>query len=280
MKKSSTLSKCDISIVIVNYNTGNILTKCLDSIYKTTNNLSTPKSEIIAIDNASTDNSFTSLKEKRSLKFIQNSQNVGFAKAVNQGIKKAKSKHVLLLNPDTEVRPEAINTLLEFAQTNPDAGVIGARLVNPDGSTQPSVFHLPTLIGAIKEYWFGVKNSFSKYIPQGKTPTQVEALVMAAFLITPKGFKRVGLLNEKFFMYFEDLDYCKRIRKAGLKIYYLPNAEIIHYHGVSGKSLADQKDQWRRLVPSSKIYHGKLNHYLINSVLWSAQKWQRLFSKT
>ncbi|MBU2577908.1 hypothetical protein KKA69_03680, partial [Patescibacteria group bacterium] len=86
---------------------------------------------------------------------------------------------------------------------------------------------------------------------------------------------RIGLLDERYFMYFEDLDYCRRVRKAGYKVFYLPQAEIIHEHGASGQHLIGQLDQWKRLVPSSKVYYGFFKHYLISFILWVGQKWQK-----
>jgi len=250
--------KVELSIIILNYNTGDIFSKCVDSVLRATENLQSPHSELILLDNASTDNSFKVPKKERVIG-IQNGSNLGFARGCNRGIREAKGKYVLLLNPDTVVIKDAIQKLLDFAKACPDAGAVGPKLLNPDGTTQPSAFYLPT--------------------PK-KRPVEslvaVEALVMAAFLLTPRALKKVGFLNEKYFMYFEDLDYCRNLKSAGLKVYYLSEAEVIHYHGVSGKNVASQENQWRRLIPSSKIYHGTLTHNLINFVIWSGQKWQRV----
>ena len=95
--------------------------------------------------------------------------------------------------------------------------------------------------------------------------------------LTPKTLKEVGGLNEKYFMFFEDFDYCRQIKRKGMKIYYLPSSEVVHHHGASGRKLADSENQWRRLIPSSKIYHGLLGHYLFNFVLWTRQKVLQLF---
>jgi len=103
------------------------------------------------------------------------------------------------------------------------------------------------------------------------------AVVGAAFLITPEAISRIGVLDERYFMYFEDLDYCRRVKKAGLKTYYLPEAEFTHLHGESGKGLSSSENQWRRLVPSSQIYHGILIHYLIILIMWTSQKVRKLF---
>ena len=118
-----------------------------------------------------------------------------------------------------------------------------------------------------------------KYCPKGSGATKVEAVVFAAAIITSVALTRVGLLDERYFMYFEDLDFCKRVWKSGLKVYYLPLAEVIHYHGASGRDIADSANQWRRLIPSSKIYHGVLKHYLIFAIMWLGQKWEMLLKK-
>lgn len=259
-----------LSIIIVNYNTGELLARCISSVEKSSPRL---PYEVIILDNASTDESVKGIKN------IKNKTNMGFAKAVNQGIKLAEGGYMLLLNPDTEVEKGALAKMVEFAQKTDDAGVIGARLLNPDGSVQSSVLRFPTLGRAFQEFWLG-KKVYSKYIPDGKEPTEVDAVVGAAFLITPEARRRVGLMDERYFMYFEDLDYCRRVKRAGLKVYYLPSARVVHYHGVSGKSVAPDKEQWKRLIPSSKLYHGALKHYLINFIIWSGQKWQKLLHKS
>lgn len=265
----------EVSIIIVNYNTGEIFKKCVDSILKTTKNLADPSAELILIDNASSDNSFQVPRGARTTA-IRNKENIGFTRGYNQGIRRAKGPYVLLLNPDTVVKSGAIGKMVEFAQETEDVGAVGPRLVNPDGSVQASVLHFPTLWRAVLEFWLGVKNAYTKYAPADSQPQVVEAIVMAAYLITPAARKKVGLLDERYFMYYEDLDYCSRVNRAELKVYYLPSARVTHYHGVSGRSLADEQNQWRRLIPSSKIYHGVLMHYLINFVIWSGQKWQKL----
>ena len=262
----------ELSIVIVNHNTQGLTLRCIESVKRFKPSTS---HEIIVIDNGS-DSPFPSSQDYT---LIENKENLGFAKANNQGIKIAKGKSVLLLNSDAEVKKDSIDKLLEFAKANPDAGAVGPKLLNKDGSPQSSVYHFPTIAGAIKEYWFGKKGAYQKYIPEGNAPIGVDALVMAAFLITPVCLKKAGLLSEKYFMYFEDLDYCRKIKEAGLKIYYLPSSEVIHHHGASGQSKADDANQWRRLIPGSLIYHGFVRHYILFFVLWLGQKWQKLFSR-
>lgn len=257
----------DLSIIIVNYNTKNLVLKCVQSI-----NDSKPSAsfEIIIIDNSSDLNE--RLKKSNKYSLILNKENLGFAKGVNQGIKIAKGKNILLLNSDTKVEKNAIDELLKFAKDNPSVGAVGPKLTNEDGTTQASCYHFPNIFRAIRQYWFGERGAYEKYIPSEDTPTKVDALVMAAFLITQKGLSKVGRLNEKYFMYFEDMDYARNLRKQNLDVYYDPKSVVRHIHGASGKKIADEKNQWRRLIPSSKIYHGNLMHSLINLVLWSGQK--------
>ncbi len=257
----------ELSIIVVNYNTAALTKACVNSILE-----SKPKVdyEIIVVDNGSTE------KFETSQIFIKNQKNLGFAKANNQGIKIAKGKYILLLNSDTLVKKGAVDRLYEFAKSRVDAGVVGARLLNKDGSIQDSVFHFPTIARAISEYWFGQKGKFGLYVPQANVAIPVDAVVGAAFLITPKSLERIGGLDERYFMYFEDLDYCRQVWRAGLKVYYLPTSEVIHLKGQSGKELASGENQWKRMIPSSKIYHGTVGYYILFIVMWLGQKWEKL----
>lgn len=275
-----------LSIIIVSFNTKELLMKCLESIVKSFRvaEFQSCRVEIVVVDNGSTDGSVDYINGLTKLringlvvKTILNRENVGFAKAVNQALRETVGEGVLLLNSDTRVKPGALEGLLGFEKKVRPA-IIGARLLNPDGSVQASVFHLPTLWRAIKEYWLGKTGEFSKYTPRSDEPVEVEAVLGGAMLISRGVIEKIGLFDERYFMYFEDLDYCRRAKKAGFRVYYLPSAKVIHEHGASGKSLAKVEDQWKRLIPSSKIYHGAVRHYLINSVIWLGQKFTSIFS--
>ncbi len=154
--------------------------------------------------------------------------------------------------------------------------MVGSKLLNIDKSSQGSVLKLPTILGAVKEYWLGKAGYFGLYVPETNKPAVVDAVVGAAFLITKVARNKVGLLDERYFMYFEDLDYCRRAQKVGLKVYYMPESRIIHYHGASGKDIIEPEFQWKRLVPSSKIYHGQIKHEIISFIMWTGQKiWKK-----
>lgn len=263
-----------LSAVIVSFNTKNLTLKCIESVLAQGSGLEV---ETIVVDNGSSDGSAGALKNLKQIKLIQNKSNLGFARGVNQGIKVSSGKHVLLLNSDCELGSGALKKLFDFAESALDAGVIGAKLVNPDGSVQPSCYFFPGLTRALKRY-FGERNEVDKYYPKGSSPVQVEAVVFAATLITKSALDNVGILDERYFMFFEDLDYCKRAKSLGLNVYYFPGAQVIHHHGASGRNEADAANQWRRLIPSSKIYHGLVKHHLIVWAMWLGQKWES-FSK-
>jgi GT2 family glycosyltransferase len=274
------MKKIILSVVVVNLNTRDLTVGCIRSIQKQAKDL---PFEVLLTDNGSTDGSVEAFQKIKKEKYwndrftlILNKTNTGYGKANNQGIKKAKGKYILLLNNDTVVHKDALQNLIKFAETRPDAGVVGSKLLNIDGSLQMSCFHFPTITNAIKEYFFGKKGLFEKFAPKGKNPSTVDSVVGAAFLITPEARKRVGILDERYFAYFEDIDYCRQTWKSGLKVYYLPDSVITHYHGATFKKLADEGQRWKKLIPSSKIYHGSIKHYVINAILWLGQKWQKL----
>jgi hypothetical protein len=270
----------ELSVIIVSYNTKELTLKCIESVFECSAGLEV---EVIVIENDSRDGSREALKKLKPLykdrfKLIENDQNLGFAKAVNQGIKASSGRQVLLLNSDCEVRAGALKKLYEFAEKTEDAGVVGAKLLDPDGSTQPSCYFFPGILNVLGSY-LGGKNRIDKYYPKGSKASEVEAVVFAASLISRSALENVGLLDERYFMYFEDLDYCKRVWHMGLKVYYLPSAEIVHHHGASGKGISDSANQWRRLIPSSKLYHGRFKHYLIVLIMRLGQKWERFRGK-
>lgn len=263
----------DLTIIVVSYNTVQLTLKCLRSI-QTIQQASSLAIELLVVDNGSTDNSVEKIKNL-NIKVLVNKDNRGFAVANNQAIRQAKGTYLLLLNSDTLLGKGVLDRLLSFAQTQPNVGIVAPRLLNSDLTPQASCYHLPTLKSAVDEFFLGKSGAFQKYYPRAKTPTVVDAVVGAAMLITPLCLERVGLLDERYFMYFEDLDYCRRVNQHGLKIYYLPDVHIIHLHGQSGKSLhSGQATKW--LVQSSKRYHGRAKYYALTSLILLSRLWQKL----
>lgn len=213
----------DLSVIIVSFNTQKLLQECLESIFKQTKDLDY---EVIVVDNGSTDESVKSVKELRvkELRVIENKENLGFAKANNQGIKVSRGKYILLLNSDTKVINNALKKLVDFAGTRDGLGVVGPRLLNADGSLQPSVapfFDLPRAL-----IWLALGDRFLYSSPSRECG--VDWVMGAALLVKKEVVEKLGLLDEKFFMYLEEVEWCYRIKKAGWEVWFYPRAEIFH----------------------------------------------------
>lgn len=263
------INNMKLSIIIGNYNTYKLTLDCIKSIYKYPPKFSF---EVIVVDDGSTDNSGVKLKsiEKtfRNLKVVLNVNNQGFVGTNNKGLRLSRGNYKLLLNSDTLVKKDAIQNIVDFAEQNLDAGVVGSRLLNSDGSVQESCFYFPSYRNVI---------NYKKFSPKSTDAVVVDAVVGASFLITPKAYKLIGGLNPKYKSYFEDLDYCREVYRKGLKVYYLPDSIVTHYHGESFKKLYGDGYQWKKLVPSSIAYHGKFKHYALFIISWLWQKLNRLF---
>jgi GT2 family glycosyltransferase len=262
----------DLSIIIVTYNSEKYILTLLDSIKKSPDKL---KKEIIIIDNASPDNSISAV-ENHPLKptVIISKVNRGFSHAVNLGLKQARGKYLLLLNPDTQIIGQALSKLVSFAETHKPLGAVAPHLINPNNHSQPSALYFPNIFNAIRAFFLNQKKYFNKYLPDRTGP--VEAAVMAAFLIPRTTIDTVGLLDERFFLYYEDIEYCRRLKQARLPVYYLSTAKIKHVHGASGNF----KDHLNSpLAKSAQIYHGKLYSQILNGFLLVGQKYQKFLSK-
>ncbi|MBU3935548.1 glycosyltransferase family 2 protein [Patescibacteria group bacterium] len=262
--------KTKLSIIIPTWNTAKITLKCVQTIKK---HLSDLKSQIIVVDNASTDNTEKLLNIK-GVDFIKNPQNYGFSKACNIGAKKAVGDYLLFLNSDMELIDNSLENMFKYFRENPQIGLIGPQFLDPDHGIQASVFPPQTILNAIKEFWLG-KPTYSKYTPKIKTAIPVWAVSGGAVLVKNNLFKKIGGWDEKYFMYFEDLDLCRKIHQLDKQVVYYPQAKLIHRHGASGKKLADPQNQWRRLIPSAKKYHGIVKYYLLFLITRLSQKLNR-----
>lgn len=232
----------DLSVIIVNWNTKKLLEDCLSSIYKLTKDV---KFEIITVDNASSDDS-TDMIEKKFPKviLIKNKENLGFAKANNIGIKQAKGKYILLLNSDTYLIENSLAKLTEYANCQENLGALAPQLLNTDKSNQQSVGFFPNLpqiffwMTFIDDLPFGqnLKPYHVDHDSFYKKNQNVDWITGAALLIPKNVISKAGPLDEKIFMYGEDVEWCWRIKKAGFNIVYTPIIKIIHIgRGSSGK---------------------------------------------
>ncbi|KKT40316.1 hypothetical protein A3K29_02890 [Candidatus Collierbacteria bacterium RIFOXYB2_FULL_46_14] len=264
------MNKVELSIITVGYKSEDTIVPFLDSIQKNRDKIT---KEIIVVDNYPGDKG-ADKAQKHPLKptVIRNTENIGFSKAINQGIKICHGEYVLIINPDTRIVGSALKYLLDFARKTSKLGAVAPRLLNNDGNIQPSCFKFPTIWNAIRYYFFGCKDCFNKYNP-GDEITTVDVAVMAAFLVPKSVIDYVGGLDERFFLYYEDVEYCRRLRQFGLPVYYLPKAKVQHAHGVSGNFTNHLKSP---LARSAQIYHGVLGSALLNFVLRVGQRWQKI----
>lgn len=243
-----------LSIIIVNYNTKLLLESCLNSIYS---NLPSKEAEIIVVDNASEDGSVEMVKKKfPRVLLIANSNNLGFSCANNRGIQINKGKYVLLLNSDTKVIGKALDLMIEFLDRHPRVDVCGCKLLSGNGEVHRSTQTFPTLFRELihanpilKKLYMGegslshkllffflslFKTEWASFIDYGQT-TEVDVVTGAALMFRRSLVDKIGLLDEDYFMYVEDVDFCYRIKKAGGKVYYYPQAHIIHLLGQTSK---------------------------------------------
>ncbi|MDZ7413372.1 MAG: glycosyltransferase [candidate division KSB1 bacterium] len=232
----------ELAIIIVSYNVRDFLQQALTSIRKATAGID---AEVWVVDNASTDG--TAAMVRRSfpeVKLIANERNVGFAAANNQVLRQCRAKVVCLLNPDTVVQEDTFRTLLDFLRAHPEAGMVGCKILNPDGSLQHACRRsIPTpwvaftkLVGLSR--LFPRSRLFGRYNLTYLDPDQtheVEAISGSFMMARCEAVEQVGLLDERFFLYGEDLDWCLRFKKRGWKIYYVPQTKIVHFKGESSR---------------------------------------------
>ena len=231
----------DLSIIIVNWNSVDFLRKCVASVQAETRGI---EYEIVVIDSGSFDGCGRMLRETYpQVRFIQSEKNVGFARANNAAFKVTRGRCVLFLNPDTEIVASAINTMYRCLQTLPEAGAIGCKLLNGDGSVQTSCIQsFPTILNQVLDAEW-LRTRWPMWALWGIAPLYdgdcgpkvVEAIAGACVMLRRDLFERVGLFSEDYFMYAEDIDLSYRIRRLGHTNYYIPEATVVHYGGGSSQ---------------------------------------------
>lgn len=231
-----------VSVIIVSYNVKEFLQQCILSVK---NSLSSLKHEIIVVDNNSVDGTNEIIRYKfPEITLIENKTNRGFAAACNQGLSISRGGYLLLLNPDTMIQEDTIQTMINFFESVPDAGAAGCKILNADGTLQLAcrrsfptpLVALPKILGFSR--LFPRVKIFGKYNLTYEDPNkviEVDAVSGSFLFFRREVYERIQGLDESFFMYGEDLDYCYRIKQAGWKIYYVPYTKIIHYKGESAK---------------------------------------------
>ena len=240
------MNPLDISIIIVNWNTRDILRDCLRSVYEQTRDI---RYEVIVVDNASSDSSVEMVgTDFPQAILIENSENCGFAAANNQGISIARGRYVLLLNSDTIVLDEAIQRTLIFADQQTETAVVGCKVLNRDRTLQSTCFMFPSLLNLFLSATY-----LYKVFPRSRffgreqmtwwdrnDERQVDVVTGCFMLVRQEAIQKVRMMDERYFMYTEETDWCYRFKKAGWRIMFTPSAEIIHYGGQTTKKMADK----------------------------------------
>jgi len=226
----------DLSILIVNWNVRPLIERCLDSIFHETKNL---KFEVIVVDNDSRDGSAEILKRRfdNKIKLIINKHNAGFARANNQALALATGEFILYLNPDTELRSNALLKAVDYMRQNKNCGVLGCQLIGIDGTIQPSVRKFPTLSSQVlillklHHLFLRLKilREYFQYDFDYRKLQEVDQ-VMGAFLMTRMEIiKKIGSFDENFFLWFEEVDFCRRVKRADYQVIYDPDVQIVHF---------------------------------------------------
>ncbi len=252
-----------LSIIIVNFNAEKLILRSLQAVYETAGTLDC---EVIVVDNASTDQSVLAMQQNYpQVKLIRNLENVGFAKANNQAAQVARGRYLLLLNSDAFVHEGAISTLVKYMASNPDTGAASCRLVYEDGSLQRSCYSFPT---PFTELWqtLWLDKLFPRSPVFGKfrmtywgydTYRDVDWVMGAVMILRREVVEQVGLFDEEYFMYSEEMDLCYRLKQAGWKVSFVPEAKVTHLWG--GTSRHNMELAFIRLYKSRVLFFRK--HY-------------------
>ncbi len=272
--------KPDLSIIIVSWNVRELLQNCLRSVLVETK----LALQIIVVDSASTDGSPEMVAEHFSqVELVACEENVGFPGGNNLGLARANGRYILLLNPDTIVHDGALAKMVSYLEENSQVGVVGPQLLNEDGTVQSSRRRFPTLRTAFFESTW-----LQPYAPQSvldhyyardvaDDETAVVEWVMGACLMTRQEVVgQVGGLDEKYFMYSEELDYCRRIHEAGWQVVYYPRAQVTHLSGKSSEQAVTQRhiNFNRAKLRYFRKYHGRLAAGILRLFLLKSYSWQ------
>jgi N-acetylglucosaminyl-diphospho-decaprenol L-rhamnosyltransferase len=257
----------ELSIVIVNWKSKEFVEQCLKSIYTHSKSIN---SEIIVIDNASYDGCREMLQRGfPRVIFIQSDENLGFARANNLAYSKSRGQNILFLNPDTEIRVDALQSLLNALKMIPNAGMVGAKLLNSDNTLQttcitalPSILNQALASNYLRKHFpnwsiWGMRSLYSTR--QDAFP--VEAISGACMLAKREILDRIGCFTTDYFMYAEDMDLCSKVNKTGMKIYYVPRAVVVHHGGGSSSSHSESNFssvmQRESLAKFFELHHGR-----------------------
>jgi len=271
----------DLSIIIVNWNVKELLYYCLQSLLTACQTAPALSVEIIVVDSASGDGSPHMVRDHfPEVRLIASDKNLGYAGGNNAGAAAARGRYLLLLNPDTVVSPEAPARMVDYMETHLAVGALGPQLLWPEGRVQSSRRRFPTL-GALfwestlLEQWFPHNRYAQAYHLAEQAPDHIQKVdwvVGAAILIRRAAWLQVGPIDETFFMYFEETDWCRRSAELGWEVHYLPTAQVTHYEGKSSEQLLAERTLrfQRSKIHYTRKYFGPGWALLLRLFLWSA----------
>ncbi len=270
----------DLSILIVNWNVRDLLRECLRSIAAGRGNLTL---ELIVVDSASADGSADMVAtEFPWVTLIRCAENVGFPRGNNIALARARGRALLLLNPDTVIVGNALPTLLAYLDAHPDVGVVGPQLLNPDASVQSSRRRFPTVLtGYFESTWLQglapglLRRYYALDLPDDAS-ADVDWLMGACLLVPRAVYEQVGGLDEGYFMYSEELDWCRRIKATGRRVVYYPAAQVIHHAGQSSDQAitARHVNFQRAKLRYYRKYHGRAAAAALRLFLLASYAWQ------
>ena len=259
----------DITVVIVNWNTRDLLRNCLNSVYETIKDINY---EIIVVDNSSADGSVEMLREEfPAVEIIENKENLGFGAANNQAFSIMKGRYALLLNSDAVLTQDAVHELFLFMEGHPEASLACGQLLNEDGSRQNSIASFPTLLNmlantSLLEYLFPRRFPSKRYAH--REPVEIESAIGACVLVRRKAMDAIGIFDERYFFFFEETDWAYRMRLGGWKIYHVPSALIYHLQGKSvGTNIRSRIEFYRSRYQFFRKYRTAAYVYTICAVV-------------
>ena len=271
-----------VSIVVVSWNTRDILRDCLKSIDESAGPI---RCEIIVVDNASADDSVEMVRrEFPHVRLIANAENRGFAAANNQGMAVAQGRYVLLLNSDTVVLDGAIARTVAFAEAHPEAAVVGCRVLNADRTLQPTCFMFPSVLNMLLSSTYLYKlRPRSRFFGRERMTwwsyddaREVEVISGCFMLVRRRAIDQVGIMDEGFFMYAEETDWCYRFQRAGWKVLFAPDGQIVHLGGQSSKLVQTEMVYQLRagILQFMKKHHGLIRYRIACLVvsMWFAAR--------
>ncbi len=261
----------DLSVIIVNWNTKELLLNCIEAFYRTANGLT---SEIFVVDNGSVDGSAESVRRTfPEIELIENERNLGFARANNDALRRRKGRYALLLNTDAILTDGAVKALVEFMDDNPTVGIAGGQLINGDGSRQNSFDNFPSLATEAFNKSL-LRILFPKRYPSKRVtyndPVDVQSVIGACMIVRSQSIGEVGILDEDYFFFLEETDWCYRMRRHGWRVCHMPQARILHLQGKTANTVRDRAkiEYYRSLYLFFRKHRGVVEFVLLKACLF------------